>query len=316
LIDHVIQKNPVDERRLSTFGLSSGGHGVWELITAYPEQFSAAIPLATTFPGNYKKIPELNQTSVWVFVNRGDSGVPLPPLQEAKRHFDASNGYMKLTLFDQGGHAAWRPAMDDYNCFAWMIAQKRGGWFNPPPERKIYQGRSLTNCFFAFFFPLVLAVGLLIFQRTSHCERIAEKLAKHIPNESEETEMSRQDDFRTWSNISDTKQFKAKIVGFQGDSQVRIQSPEGKIVTVPIKKFCAADQELIRKMQAEQAVSVGFREWADVSGTKKIVAKLLGFQEGKALFELQDGRKINARIEQFEEKELLIRLMDEAMLST
>jgi hypothetical protein len=178
------------------------------------------------------------------------------------------------------------------------------------------------NCFFAFFFPLGLAMGLLLYQRTPHCERLQERIAKtltqYIPNKTAETEadVTYQDGFRMWSGTTGTKQFKAKIVGFQGDSQVRIQSPEGKVVTAPIKQFCAADQELIRKMQAEQVLPEGFREWADVSGTKKIVAKLLGFQEGKALFELQDGRKITARIEQFEEKELLSRLMDETIPST
>jgi predicted esterase len=387
LTEHVIQNNPIDERRLSTFGLSSGGYGVWQWITAYPEKFAAAAPAATTFPGGkHKSIPELRQTPVWVFVNQGDGGVAIPPLQEAIRYFEASNGFMKLTRLAQGGHASWRPAMDDYNCFAWMIAQKRGNWFNPPPERKIYQGRSLANSLYAFFLPLGLAAGLFVFQRTPHCERsherIAKTLTKYLPNKTAETEASTtsQDGFRMWSGITGTKQFKAKIVGFQGDSQVRIQSPEGKIVTAPIKQFCDADQELIRKMQAEQPLPEGFRrwtkfddsqstvakfvgfqpdgkailqsptgktlavpidqlgraeqdflakqqeqstsfpedfrEWTDVSGTKKVVAKLLGFQEGKAQFELQDGRKISARIDQFEEKELLTRLMDDATSST
>jgi len=34
-MEHVISNNPIDEKRLSTFGLSSGGYGVWELISTY-----------------------------------------------------------------------------------------------------------------------------------------------------------------------------------------------------------------------------------------------------------------------------------------
>ena len=157
-MEHVIRNNPIDEKRLSTFGLSSGGYGVWELLAAYPDKFAAAVPASTTFHGKYKTILELHQTPIWVFMNEDDGGDSIPPLLEAMRYFEASNGYMKLTRLDQGGHAAWRPAMDEYNCFSWMIAQKRGGWFNPPPERETYQFRSLANCFFAFFLPLSLAV--------------------------------------------------------------------------------------------------------------------------------------------------------------
>ncbi len=210
------------------------------------------------------------------------------------RAINGSGGFMKLTQFDQGGHAAWRPAMDEYNCFSWMIAQKRGGWFNPPPERKVYQGRSLSNCFFSFFLPLGLAAGLFAFQRTALCEQLHERIADRLyrrrdededDDEEEEEEDDTDDDesgeievetipddgFRMLTDITGTKKIKAKIVGFQGES-VRIQSPEGKIALAPIKQFSTADQKLMLKIRNQMQSTAGFREWTDKTGKQTFVS--------------------------------------------
>jgi hypothetical protein len=118
------------------------------------------------------KLATLNKTPIWTFRNEKDKNVPVESIREAMRIINGSGGFMKLTQFDQGGHAAWRPAMDECNCFGWMITQNRGGWFNPPPERNIYTSRSLLNSFFAFFLPLLFAAGLQIFQRTTYYEQL------------------------------------------------------------------------------------------------------------------------------------------------
>ena len=248
--DHVIENNPIDVTRLSIFGLSSGGTGVWEWLKKEPARFAAAVPASCGAPRDLQTLVSLTKTSIWTFLNKNDrGGAYAESVLKAMRVIDDSGGFIKLTQFDQGGHAAWRPAMDEYNCFAWMIAQKRGGWFNPPPERKVYQGRSLTNSFFAFFLPLGLAAWLFVFQRSRHCELLYERMHRHVvkiltPHRSLDTEERDNvenivavdlDGFRTWSGITGEKQFKAKMVGFYGDNQVRMQSPEGKVATVPIK---------------------------------------------------------------------------------
>ncbi|MDR0611069.1 MAG: hypothetical protein LBG58_13235, partial [Planctomycetaceae bacterium] len=230
LINHVIANNPIDENRLSTFGLSSGGAGVWELIIKYPDKFAAAVPVSVTFPGGYNTIHELNQTSIWTFKNKGDGGVAMPPIRMAMQLFEKSNGFMKFTQFDQGGHAAWRPAMDEYNCFGWMIAQKRGGWFNPPPERKIYTYRSMRNCFFSFFLPLLISGGLLIFQRTKYCERLHEGIAKefYFGRSVEDDEGDVTKDFYTWTDITGTKKLKFKLIDVK-NGIARFEMLDGKI---------------------------------------------------------------------------------------
>ncbi|MGL6197131.1 MAG: prolyl oligopeptidase family serine peptidase [Thermoguttaceae bacterium] len=256
--EHVTKNNPIDKSRLSLFGLSSGGYGVWQLLIRNPDQFAAAVPVScsATFSGT-----SCPSASIWTFHNKQDGGVDTKSLSTAMNTLNRAGGYMKITQFDQGGHAAWRPAMDECNCFAWMIAQKRGGWFNPPPERQVYQGRSLQSSFFAFFLPLLLASGLFVFQKSPYCERmhqrIAETLYRSYDNEEEyddndddddETETETVDEFRILTDITGTKKIRVKIIGFQGDS-VKIQSPEGKVATTSINRFSATDQELMRKMQ-------------------------------------------------------------------
>jgi len=401
--DHVIKNNPIDVTRLSAFGLSSGGYGVWQWIMREPDKFAAVVPTSCGSPKDFQKLLSLTDTSIWTFCNKNDKNAPIETIHEAMQIIGDSGGYMKLTQFDQGGHAAWRPAMDEYNCFAWMIAQKRGGWFNPPPEQKVYQGRSLKDSFFAFFLPLGLAAVLFIFQRSRYCERLHERIVEEFAqynsravddededgeddDEGEETESddseeetASTDGFRIWSDITGTKRLKGKMVGFQGDNQVRLQSPEGKITPFPIKQFCTVDQALIREIQAKQPLpegfqrwanfdgsqfvvakfvgfqpgdkvmlqsptgqtlavpidqlgqaereflasereqvvvesrSDGFREWADLSGTQKFTAKLLGFQDDQAQFELEDGQKTTVPIDQLAvgDQVLLTRLMDE-----
>jgi hypothetical protein len=225
---------------------------------------------------------------------------------------NGSGGFMKLTQFDQGGHAAWRPAMEECNCFGWMIAQKRGGWFNPPPERKIYTYRSLRNCFFAFFLPLLLATGMLIFQRTKYCERLHEKIAKEFYSRHEDD-----DDgdvtkgFYTWTDITGTKELELKLIEIQ-NGNARFETLDGKIIVINITNFCLDDQRIL-KTYDDQPPDNQFRIWTDISGTKKIEAKLIRVQDNKVWFQLKTGQTGTMNVKSFSEadQELLCQLKEQ-----
>jgi poly(3-hydroxybutyrate) depolymerase len=326
-MDHAVRNNPIDERRLSAFGLSSGGYGVWQLLTAYPEKFAAAVPASCSVPWSQAKISLLSDMPIWTFKNANDDGADTNSISQAMRIINGSGGYMKLTQFAQGGHAAWRPAMDEYNCFSWMIAQKRGGWFNPPPEREFYQSRSLFNCFFAFILPLGLTAGLLVFQRSpSSYEHLLQAIVgKCYPlqyNQEEETVGDYQgdeieptaDNFRIWTDITGTKKLNAKIVDFQGSDQVRIQLSQGKTMTAQIKQFCDADQAFmmqIRSQMSELSELTVFRKWTDITGERTTVAKFAGFQsDNMVLLQSKAGQTIPIPIDRLgkAEQEFLAKL--------
>jgi hypothetical protein len=311
LTDHVIANNPIDKNRLSTFGLSSGGYGVWELIMKHPDKFAAAVPASCSLPYNFQEIIALKQTPIWTFRNKVDGNAPIESIREAMRIINDSNGFMKLTQFDQGGHAAWRPAMDEYNCFGWMIAQKRGGWFNPPPERKIYTYRSMRNCFFAFFLPLLLATGILIFQRTKYCERLHEGIAKEFYSGwSVNSGGNVTKDFFTWTDHTGTQELKLKLIDVK-NGMARFKMLDGKITTMNIVRFCLDDQKILLSYN-RQVPDKKFRIWTDISGTQKIEAKLIGVLGHQAWLQFKTGQTQTINIKSFSEADQkLIRQLKE-----
>ncbi len=226
IANHLIQTNPIDTKRQSVFGLSSGGYGVWEWISKEPDRFAAAVPASTGSTRELQKLTALTQTSVWSFRNYKDQDASIESNLAAMRVINNTGGYMKLTQFELDDHTAWRPAMGQSHCFAWMLAQKRGGWFNPPPERNEYKVRSLSNIFFAFFLPLTLAGGLFLFQRARFCENLHEKIADHLYRRWEDDEYEDDDDefeedteeedgFQTFTDITGTKTIIAKVLEFR-----------------------------------------------------------------------------------------------------
>jgi hypothetical protein len=299
LTDHVIQNNPIDEKRLSLFGLSSGGYGVWRWLLKYPDKFAAAVPVSCSVPHNFQKIVALKQTPIWTFKNQADTKVLVEFIHKAMRIINDSGGFMKLTQFDQGGHVAWRPAMEMCNCFGWMIAQKRGGWFNPPPERNIYTYRSLSNCFFAFFLPLLLATGIQVFQRTKYCEQFHERITKkpyYKPSAKEKNnDNSNSNDkandvtkcFYTWTDNTGTKKLKLKLIDVK-NGDARFERQDSNIIVTNIIHFCLEDQRILKSYN-QQVPDNQFRIWTDISGTQKFEAKLIGVQTNLVLFQSKTG---------------------------
>jgi predicted esterase len=323
LTDYVIANNPIDENRLSLFGLSSGGYGAWRWLLKYPDKFAAAVPTSCGSPDDSQKLASLKETSIWTFRNKSDGNAPVEPIRGTMQVINDSGGFMKLTQFDQGGHAAWRPAMDEYNCFSWMIAQKRGGWFNPPPERKIYTYRSLSNCFFAFFLPLLFAAGLKIFQRTKYCERLHEQIAKKFyPRRSDEAEDDKDDDdvtkyFYTWTNITGTQKLKFKLIDVK-NGIARLEKLDGTICTEKIVHFCVEDQKILKQYNVQTPANQNqFRIWTDRTGTKKVAAKFIRVQDNNLLFQLKTGKIVTTNIDNFSEADQkLIREFQKQKTST
>lgn len=62
LIDNLIADNPdIDSKRVYIFGSSSGGAGVWRMVSDYPDTFAAAMAVASyprnVYPKNLAKTP-------------------------------------------------------------------------------------------------------------------------------------------------------------------------------------------------------------------------------------------------------------------
>jgi len=160
VMEHVIAENPIDKKRLTVTGVSSGGWGVWELISRCPDLFAGAVPTASSAPSHISRLSALKRMPIWAFVNKGDTLIDPESVRVATRMVNSSGGSMALTECDSPGHNAWCPAMETYDGLRWMLAQKRGSWFSPPPGMTVHKPRSILATTFMFFIPFAI-IGLL-----------------------------------------------------------------------------------------------------------------------------------------------------------
>jgi len=161
IMEHVIAENPIDEKRITATGVSSGGYGVWELLMRYPDMFAGAVPTACGAPMQLGKLAALKQTPVWSIVNKGDRQIDFDSLRIAKQAVNGAGGSMAVTETSASGHNAWSPAMKEYNCFQWMLAQKRGSWFAPAPGVIVREQSSALLPIVMYILPVAIAIFLL-----------------------------------------------------------------------------------------------------------------------------------------------------------
>lgn len=159
IMEQVIADNPIDENRITVTGVSSGGYGVWKLLEEKPDLFAGAVPTSCATPSHIKKLESLKQTRIWSFVNKGD--VSPESTRITMQKINDSGGSMALTECDAPGHNAWRPAMEDYNCFRWMLAQKRGSPLTPPPGAIVHASNPPLLVFAVYLLPFSIIVFLL-----------------------------------------------------------------------------------------------------------------------------------------------------------
>ena len=75
LLEDVMGKYAVDEKRVYLTGLSMGGYGSWAMGAIYPEMFAAVAPICGG--GSVSAVCALKDTPVWAFHGEADPVVPL-----------------------------------------------------------------------------------------------------------------------------------------------------------------------------------------------------------------------------------------------
>lgn len=62
----------IDMNRIYIAGYSTGGTMVWDMVSAYPDYFAAAMPLAAIFQPSEKTLSNIPDVSVWMFCSDND----------------------------------------------------------------------------------------------------------------------------------------------------------------------------------------------------------------------------------------------------
>lgn len=159
VLDALIEEYPVDEERISLFGISSGGRAVWDFACSQPDRFAAIASCSTVGPWPLSDAAKLKGTAVWAFANKEDPGVPIKKCRAVIEAVRQNGGRAFLTENPEKGHHSWKRALRDENVLKWLIMQKRGATW--PAVGSFLEPRPVIANFLLFFFPLRVIVGMI-----------------------------------------------------------------------------------------------------------------------------------------------------------
>lgn len=123
VLDNLLERLPVDARRIYLTGLSLGGQGAWAWAARTPERFAALVPVCgRTDPAAADR---LKHVPTWAFHGAEDKVVPPGESETMVKALRAVGGQAKLTMLGNVGHDSWTPAYRDPALYAWLFAQRR-----------------------------------------------------------------------------------------------------------------------------------------------------------------------------------------------
>jgi len=120
----------IDKDRIYVVGLSNGGAGTWNQISAYPWLYAAAVPIC----GWGSPSDKMKDIPIWCFHAANDGTVGVASSDNAVAAVRNLGGNAIYTRYDTGGHGSWTPAFQTTEMVNWLFAQRRGvrDWTNIP----------------------------------------------------------------------------------------------------------------------------------------------------------------------------------------
>lgn len=119
------EKNyPVNTSRVYVMGVSMGGYTTWEMITRYPEMFSAAVPICGgNDPTKADKIVDL---PIWTFHGDKDEAVAIDATRAMVAALkEKGSTVVKYTEYAGLDHGIWFKVFDEPEMLPWLFAQTR-----------------------------------------------------------------------------------------------------------------------------------------------------------------------------------------------
>lgn len=146
MINHIVEKENIDNKRIYLTGLSNGGAGTWHFAQHYPERFAAIIPccgyiyndekffLSAEGRGRYMQptaaeLQSLKNMPVWAFHAADDKTVSVNgTIESISALQELGNQNAKATIYPPGEvtpdpHGSWKLAFNDPKILEWLFAQ-------------------------------------------------------------------------------------------------------------------------------------------------------------------------------------------------
>ncbi len=132
LLDDVIARHRVDQKRVYLTGLSMGGYGTWSLGVKHPERFAAIAPICgggetiNVLLSSRAKSTALKSLGVWAFHGAKDGVVKL---EESQRMVDALKRAgvkdLELTVYLNADHDSWTETYANEKLYEWFLKHSR-----------------------------------------------------------------------------------------------------------------------------------------------------------------------------------------------
>jgi predicted peptidase len=122
-LEDVLASYKVDRQRIILTGLSMGGRGTWEMAAAYPDRFSAVVPICG--PGKLDDVPKLATQNIWAVTGSEERPQTLTNMRELVTALRKAGGHARLSELLSVGHNSWDRAYNNHRLAIWMISQRR-----------------------------------------------------------------------------------------------------------------------------------------------------------------------------------------------
>lgn len=130
VVADVLQRFPVDPRRIVLTGLSDGATGVWATLKAYPRCFAAGVPMSgmTELAG----LASIRDVPQWVFHGARDNdtdvetgyGGAMVGSRAVVRALRAMGGHPRYTEYPNEMHVIWPRAYADDGLLLWILQRR------------------------------------------------------------------------------------------------------------------------------------------------------------------------------------------------
>ena len=122
LLEDILQRYPIDRKKLAITGISMGGFGTWYAACVWPEKFCRAAPICGA--GDPVLAPMVKDIPWRIFHGDADTAVEPDYSKKAYAALQAAGAQAELTLFPGVGHNSWDSAYQKTNLIDWLITGK------------------------------------------------------------------------------------------------------------------------------------------------------------------------------------------------
>jgi predicted peptidase len=119
LLDEIVSKYRIDQKRIYVTGLSMGGFGTWTLAAAYPDRFAAIAPICGG--GNPEDAEKIAHLPIWVFHGAKDQTVPIERSEEMVEALKKAGSQVKFTVYPEANHDSWTVTYENPELYDWFL---------------------------------------------------------------------------------------------------------------------------------------------------------------------------------------------------